>query len=366
MPLSEKYQYAEDIKEKALVKAVEESDVTSAAEALASGCSADIMSDSGFPLTVIAAKNNSPEMTELLLKHNPNISIIDRYGRCALVWGIMNKNPKIYVPLLERHPDLNVPGNILVFAIAYGEYKLAEYILPYIQNVDTGWISLKNPIMWAAGLNNESLVSKILMKGPIITDISITDNENLGDVKIERFMVDLVKGDDPETKKTKEARYTRKINIYNACAENPMVRAYKTLFDTLAERSYKYDGIKLCVKELLDSGLKIDVKNSLGRTPLAMLAFNERGESLGYDTETAELFLKAGADINTQDNDGNTPLHHAVSEQYMNMVNILMKKGADPLIRNRYGYSARELAALIYSANPGIMKEIERPGQKVL
>ena len=366
MPLSEKCPCAADIKEKTLVKAVEESDVESAAEVLASGCSADIMSESGFPLTVTAAKNNSPEMTELLLKHNPNISITDRYGRCALVWGIMNKNPKIYVPLLERHPDLNVPGNILVFAIAYGEYKLAEYILPYIHNVDSGWISFKNPIMWAASLNNESLVSKILMKGPNITDISITDNENLGDAKTERFMADLVRGDDPETKKAKETRYTRKINIYNACSENRMVRAYKTLFDILAERSYRYDDIKECVKDLIESGLKTEVKNSLGRTPLAVLAFNERGESLNDDTMTAELFLKAGADINTQDNDGNTPLHHAVSEQYMNMVNILMKKGADPLIRNRYGYSARELAALIYPANPGIMKEIERPGQKVL
>ena len=145
-----------------------------------------------------------------------------------------------------------------------------------------------------------------------------------------------------------------------------MVRAYKTLFDILAERSYRYDDMKECVKELIESGLKTEVKNSLGRTPLAVLAFNERGESLNDDTMTAELFLKAGADINTQDNDGNTPLHHAVSEQYMNMVNILMKKGADPLIRNRYGYSARELAALIYPANPGIIKAIRESGQKAL
>lgn len=332
-----------------IVEAVEASDVKSVTDMLENGFNVNTVSQYGFPLLVIAAKNNDLPMTAELLKYEPHIDAVDCYGRCALVWAIMNKNPALYSMLLERHKDINAPDNILVFAIAYQEHVLAKYILSKIKNVDTGWIAGKNPLMWAVSLEANDLISDILMKGPVITDLNYSDRENFGDPKIEHYMMELIKDDDPETRRIKEQKFLRKAGIHKFCADNKMVTAYRAIFDLIEGRSYSPDNVMEVIKKLLQTGLKIDIKNNAGRTPLSLYCSNERPSAYyEQDKKIADMFFAAGADVNTTDNDGNTPLHHAISEQYMNMVRILVKKGADPNRVNRFGYTAKDIASLIY------------------
>lgn len=354
--------YFRNIQEKSLIKAVEDSNIASMLEILETRtASPDLKSESGFPLIVIAAKNNNPEVVKILLKYNVDTSAVDVYGRCALVWGIMNKNPKVYVPLLEKHKNINVPNNLLVFAIAYGEFKLADYILTKVDDVNSGWVMGNNPLMWAVEHDNKKLISAILMKGPIITDISITDNENFGDPKLERFMMELVKGDDLETKIYKESKCTKRMNVYKNCEKSEMFNTYKKMFETLTTRNYNANILEDCIVEMSENNVNIDVKNTLGRTPLALICFNDHGQ-LDYeiDAKIVDMFLTAGADINTVDNNMDTPLHHAVSEQYTNMIDILLSRGANPLLCNTFGYSARELAILTYPYNKDIIKAIDK------
>lgn len=72
-----------------------------------------------------------------------------------------------------------------------------------------------------------------------------------------------------------------------------------------------------------------------------------------------EKAILLGWNVNLQDDKGNTPLSYAVSHNKQDMVALLMRNGADPLIRNKYGETAENWApinpnilALIQSFNP--------------
>ena len=59
-------------------------------------------------------------------------------------------------------------------------------------------------------------------------------------------------------------------------------------------------------------------------------------------TEAADLLIKAGADLNIQNNDGSTALHSAAFFCRPDIVNLLLDAKADQTIRNKYGATARE------------------------
>ena len=63
----------------------------------------------------------------------------------------------------------------------------------------------------------------------------------------------------------------------------------------------------------------------------------------------AELLLKYGAKVDEKDKDGNTPLFKAVffSGGNTDMINLLVRKGADPNSENDYGVSPKNLADTI-------------------
>ena len=56
------------------------------------------------------------------------------------------------------------------------------------------------------------------------------------------------------------------------------------------------------------------------------------------------LLAAHGADLNTQDRKGRTPLHRATYEGRVAAVEALLEAGADPEARNRSGKTAFQIA----------------------
>ncbi len=76
-------------------------------------------------------------------------------------------------------------------------------------------------------------------------------------------------------------------------------------------------------------------------------------------TRFIEKAILLGWNVNLQDDKGNTPLFYAVSGNKQDIVALLMRNGADPLIRNKHGQTAQNCAAvhpnilaLLQSFNP--------------
>lgn len=96
----------------------------------------------------------------------------------------------------------------------------------------------------------------------------------------------------------------------------------------------------------IDSGLRrdyVNMKNKLGFTPLHLAVQNDEDE--GFEAAKVCVWLiENGADPNAIDVNGDTALHYAVELERFDLVETLMKRGADSSIKNLKGLSAVDIA----------------------
>lgn len=89
---------------------------------------------------------------------------------------------------------------------------------------------------------------------------------------------------------------------------------------------------------LLGKRAKADIVNNQGETPLMIAS------QIGW-TDGAELLLAQGASVDLGNQRGETPLIMAVHKRDMQMVGLLLRKGANPARKdNLSGYSALDYA----------------------
>lgn len=91
------------------------------------------------------------------------------------------------------------------------------------------------------------------------------------------------------------------------------------------------------VRELIAQGADVNTPNQIGRTPLILAAYYSNGP-------IAELLLTKNPDLNARDKSGYTALMYAVYYQNPFLVKLLLDHGADRTIRDKKGYTALDLA----------------------
>ena len=83
---------------------------------------------------------------------------------------------------------------------------------------------------------------------------------------------------------------------------------------------------------------QLETKNSDGRTPLQIAAFSSR------NVECVQYFIDRGCDVNSKDYSEYTPLIAAVCSGALASVKLLLKNGANPLLRMKNGGNALQFA----------------------
>jgi ankyrin repeat protein len=96
------------------------------------------------------------------------------------------------------------------------------------------------------------------------------------------------------------------------------------------------------VRELIRSGCDLKAKDASGKTALHLAAIQGR-------TACVNLLIEAGSPVDERDKDGNTPLSDAVfySRGKGDIIQPLLKRGANPDLPNKHGVSPKELAESI-------------------
>ena len=90
-------------------------------------------------------------------------------------------------------------------------------------------------------------------------------------------------------------------------------------------------GNKAIVKLLLEKGVDLETRDSLGRTPLYWAVL------VGYEA-IMKLLLKKGVDLNKiKDGRGRIALFTTVVKGYEAIVKLLLEKGVDPETRDSSG-----------------------------
>ena len=124
---------------------------------------------------------------------------------------------------------------------------------------------------------------------------------------------------------------------------------HETLEDALVHEVWRQDLV--AVRRLLDSGANPNLPGRAWSSAIACAGGNDETGQI------ASALVDAGADINVQDSNGWTPLHHAVdvaidSTTQQNLdtidwsaVGVFLDLGADPNIANSLGVTVYDLAS---------------------
>ena len=91
------------------------------------------------------------------------------------------------------------------------------------------------------------------------------------------------------------------------------------------------EGHKNIVQLLLDAGADIETRDDSGDTPLIIASYKGR-------TEVVKLLVDAGADIEAMDDAGDTPLYTASEQGHAPTVQLLLSKGAQVNHKSKEGY----------------------------
>ena len=87
------------------------------------------------------------------------------------------------------------------------------------------------------------------------------------------------------------------------------------------------------IKFALDAGANVDTRDATGRTPL-MVATE------AHQTEAFRALLAAGGDVDLQDQKQDNPFLYAGAEGMVDILRLANEAGADPTITNRFGGTA--------------------------
>ncbi|MBI1173971.1 MAG: hypothetical protein GC139_01745 [Sideroxydans sp.] len=91
-------------------------------------------------------------------------------------------------------------------------------------------------------------------------------------------------------------------------------------------------GDRATVSLFLSSGAEVDTRDERGWTPLMITAFNG-------NEEIAELLIRSGADVGIKDTAGYGPMHWAAFNGYANVIKLLIIKNADVNACSQHGWT---------------------------
>ena len=97
---------------------------------------------------------------------------------------------------------------------------------------------------------------------------------------------------------------------------------------------------KEAVEFLLENGADVNKASYQGYTPLHWTVLQSDGK-----LSMVKRLVEAGANVNALDEKGNTPYYYAVKYKHFAMSDYLLKKGANPSIKNKEGDSAGQILA---------------------
>lgn len=126
------------------------------------------------------AKDSSPDVVSLLLRHGAKINFQDLHYNTALHYAALSHQPKVVKLLLCRgaQKDLhNCSGQTALWlSVATGGYSCAELLLSAGASVSGENLQMGSPLMRAI-LNMDSQMVRLLLKSPTC-DVNVVDQFN--------------------------------------------------------------------------------------------------------------------------------------------------------------------------------------------
>ena len=275
------------------------------------------------------------EAVQFLLDLIDNVDYQNEKGSTALMLASEGGYEQVVQTLISAGANVNIQDNngytALMLACDTNSYTIVKYLLdigdnPNIQNGDGDTAIIR------ACHNNHSDIVKLLLQynvDPLITnkndDTALTVATRQNSIEIIEMLLEHL------TESLKTSAVTSVLTTACQYGHSQIIISLlvKLLDFFLPEESYLFIS---CAKgdhnttksHIYDTNVNINCILANGITPLMIAS------SCGH-TETVQVLLQAGANINSKDNDGYSPLVYAITgHKSLQVIEQLLKAGAQP------------------------------------
>ncbi|HDQ25959.1 MAG TPA: hypothetical protein ENN43_04355 [bacterium] len=290
-------------------------------ELIHQGADIDAKDRDGYNAFMYAAAYGHIDVVREMIKEGADINAVDKEGNSALTEAMRNDRLEVFKEIIKGGPDLEKHGltPLLAAVICGDNEKAAEIIKNDPRQAAARDNNGATTLYWAAAYGNSEAVKMLVEEGvdPDLMDIArntaVLTSVTKGFTGILEIL--LSAGAD--------------VNCRGKLGTTPLMEACRM-------------GDVETVKILMWAGALVNEKDTAGRTPL-MITMNCYSLEQRHVDIIREL-IKAGANVNTADEDKNTPLTWAARLDYIEIAGILLEEGADRGAKNNRGKSAYDYA----------------------
>ena len=295
----------------------------------------DEQNEHGWTMLMRVSMFNYPELAEFLLSLGANIHATEMYGTNALMFAARQDNKDIAEVLIREGARVNDQNNYgttaLMFAAENGHKGVVKYLLSVGADVD-----LKT-------INGETAVSRSLMHAHT-SEVA----ELLLDFKaaLDRSTMDTVVSDDTSWT-LDSAKFAlqekKKLNRMNVRAQNYITNLY-TICCTPSSKGGDYEEFRFIVSNC-DLPDECRPRGFVDKQGMSFLMHAAQGNNYHIvDELLRSSYFDTILEIDSQDVLGKTALFHAVENDHMPVVRLLIQKGANVSVMDIRGRVASDVS----------------------
>ena len=292
----------------------------------------------------ISARMGNTLTTQLLVNMGADLNSRDDMQRTPLYCAAINGHDLVVRVLAEAGADLTLPGGYdedtpLHVAATMGNVGTTQLLIYMGADLDSRDGRQRTPL-YCAATNGHALVVGVLMEA----GADLTLRGRTGSTELTPLTAAVARGRECDSDGQLEVIRTM-IEFGGADLNYPDKRGFTALHWTCPGGCYPcaINSQWKIVEVLVAAGANLEARNSYGQTPLNACV-------IWLYPEHIRTLLSHGADANTLDDEGSTPLHRVVrvvcsdqtKQDYLERVEWLLKAGADETMLDATGWTAAE------------------------
>ncbi|CAI7641033.1 unnamed protein product [Penicillium crustosum] len=285
-----------------------------------------------------ASSNGHEAVARLLIKKGANVNASDEYGRGSLSFTSSNGHEAVVRLLIDNGANVNASDKEGRTPLSYtsenGHEAVARLLIKKGVNVNASDKEGRTPLQRASS-NGHEAVARLLIEEE--ANVNASDKEG-------RTPLQRASSNGHEAVARLLIEEEANVNASDKEGRTPLHRASSKGHEAVA-------------RLLIEKEADVNASDKEGLTPLqgalkngyeAMLVLlnpPDKSSSNGHEVVT-RLLIDKGADINTSDNRGWTPLHWASSKGREAVTRFLIKEGANVNASDEYGRGSLSFASL--------------------